>query len=124
MKYLVSNYGLGVTVGLLEKEGANEDMNLAHNLFNSNVDHNLFNGSINFLSFKQFKRFLIYKEYFKICDDNKENKFKEYRFLHNAIKQARKTIDSNVRFANFMAQIRSNTGYYDMGGYADEPIEE
>ena len=120
MKYLVYNYGLGIAVGLLEQEGATEEINLAHNLYDNNANYSLFHGCINFSSFKQFKRFLILKEYFKICEENKQNKFNEYQFLRRAINRAKQLIKTNVLFHNFMSQIRSSTLKYNIGTYQDE----
>lgn len=120
MKYLISHYGAGIAVGLLEQEGAEEEINLAHNLYDNNANYSFFHGCINFSSFKQFKRFLILKEYFKVCDENKENKFCEYKFLRTAISRAKQLIKTNVSFHNFMSQIRISSPRYNIGTYQDE----
>jgi hypothetical protein len=131
MNYLISNYGAGIAVALLNKRDADEHINLAHNLFNSNADYTLFHGVINFPSFKQFKKLLIYKEYFKIWDEHfARNKFgarqksKDVSFIRRAIKRAKLIIESNVEHRNFMSQIRNGQSNYSVGCYQDEPEEE
>ena len=107
MKYLISHYGAGIAVGLLEQEGAEEEINLAHNLYDNNANYSFFHGCIN-------------KEYFKVCDENKENKFCEYKFLRTAISRAKQLIKTNVSFHNFMSQIRISSHRYNIGTYQDE----
>lgn len=131
MNYLISNYGAGISVALLDKQDSEEHINLAHNLFNSNADCHLFHGVINFSSFKQFKKLLIYKEYFKIWDEYfVRNKFgarlksKDISFIRRAIKRAKLIIESNVEYQNFMSQIRSGQSNYSTGFYQDEAEEE
>ena len=131
MNYLISNYGVGISVALLNKEDSEEHINLAHNLFNSNADPNFFHGIINFNSFKQFKKLLIYKEYFKIWDEHfARNKFgarqksKDVSFIRRAIKRAKLIIESNVEYSPFMTQMRSSQQNYSVGYYQDEQEEE
>jgi len=123
MKYLVSTYGLGISVALLENAGAEEEINLAHNLFNCYADYSLFHGTINFTSFKKFRRYLIYKNYFNVCDENKDKPFNEFKFLREAVKRMKETIDSNVCFNNFMLQITASNNHYDIAEHGDT-IEE
>lgn len=123
MKYLISNYGSGISVGLLQSEGAEEDINLAHNLFNCNADLSLFHGSINFPSLRTFQRFLIYKKYLWICSVRK-NAGSFMQRLRHATKLVKREW-GNVQFDNFMQQIRANSNNnYSIGSYQDDAGEE
>jgi hypothetical protein len=127
MKYVVSNYGYGVSVGLLDKETAEQDMNLAHNLFNVNSNEYLFHGSINFRSLKEFKRLLAFKEYYKQWETHWQSGNKEYNncsFWKKAFAAAKKELNTSVSYNNFMDQISSANNHYNVGYYQDELIEE
>ena len=39
-KYIISLYGAGIAVGLLDKESAAEDINFSHHLFNTYANNN------------------------------------------------------------------------------------
>lgn len=122
MKYVVSNYGAGITVGLLDKETAEQDMNLAHNLFNVNSTEYLFHGSINFRTLKEFKRLLAFKEYYKQWENYWSNGGKEYsnlQFWKKAFRAANKELDTSVSYNNFMDQITASNNHYDIGCYQD-----
>ena len=131
-KYIVSNNGLGIAVGVIG-ETAKEDATLAENIYGCNISDHLFNSLIYMASINQFKKFLILKEYFKVWDKhwaaNKEYNNhlpippNVYRFTKEAIKQA-KDIMLSVRYENFMSQISARNNEYQIGGYQDETIEE
>lgn len=123
MKYIVSNYGLGITVGLLNKETAEEEMNLAQNLYNVNVDYSLFHGSINFASLRQFKRFLIYKNYFSDYFADRDAPFNAFKLLRGAVNKMKQTMDSNVCFNNFMSHIHGSNNHYNVSIY-DNQIDQ
>jgi len=101
MKYMISSYGADIAVGLLEKETAEEDINLAHNLSNSHVNNNYYNGVLNFNSLHSFYRFLINKYYLMFWEPNKTFR----QILKKASNKARNVIDNDVEFRNFMPQI-------------------
>ena len=100
-KYIISSYGADIAVGLLDKETAEEDINLAHNLLNSHVNNNYYNGVLNFKSLHSFYRFLINKYYLINWRPNKTFR----QILKKATNKARQTIDNQVEFRNFMPQI-------------------
>lgn len=120
MKYLVSNYGAGIAVGLLQEEGATEDINLSHNLFDCHADYNTFHGLINFSSLQKFKRFLIYKEYFKYCSENRGVGKKDFLCLLRSARRARNNFRENVSFHNFMSQISASNSFYSIGTHQKE----
>ena len=132
-KYIVSNNGLGIAVGVTGCS-AQEDATLAENIYGCNTSDHLFGSLIYLPSFSQFKKFLIIKEYYKVWDEhwaaNKEyNNFLPappniMRFTRTAIKRAKSIISSNVRHENFMSQISARNNEYQIGGYADEAVEE
>jgi len=101
MKYLISNYGTNIAVGLMDKETAEEDINLSHNFHNTYVNNNYYNGVLSFRSLAQFYRFLLNKEYLTSWQPNKT--FREV--LSRAKKKVQITLDKEVKYANFMPQI-------------------
>ena len=118
MKYLISHYGAGIAVGLIQEEGAREDINLAHNLFNSTVHESLFHGTILFESVKQFRKFLAFKEFFNSRQPNTKNEFVLWR---NAFRKAKEVMANNCRQNNFMFQITAaNNSKHNIGTYQDE----
>lgn len=118
MKYLISHYGAGIAVGLIQEEGAREDINLAHNLFNSTVHESLFHGTILFESVKQFRKFLAFKEFFKSRQPNTKNEFSLWR---NAFRKAKEVMANNCRQNNFMFQVTAaNNSKHNIGTYQDE----
>ena len=123
MKYIVSNYGAGVSVGLLDHNTAQLDINLAHNIFDSSVNEYLFHGSINFNCLKQFRRFLAFKEYYAIWDDHWENKqanANNFRFWKQAFRRAKQILNNQVGFENFMSQMSANNNHYNIGYHQQE----
>ena len=132
-KYIVSNNGLGIAVGVIGST-AKEDATLAENIYGCNVSDHLFNSLIYMASVNQFRKFLILKEYFQVWDKhwaaNKEYNDhlpvppNVYRFTKEAIKRAKQIISSNVRYENFMSAISSRNNEYSVGGYQDESSEE
>ena len=131
-KYIVSNNGLGIAVGVIGSTAA-QDAILAENIYGCNISDNLFGSLIYMTSVKQFKQFLILKEYFKQWDEywaenQRWNNFLPtppniYRLTKAAIKEA-KDIMLSVRHENFMSQNSSRNNEYQIGGYQDELSEE
>ena len=132
-KYIVSNNGLGIAVGVTGPT-ATEDAVLAENIYGCNISDHLFGSLIYMASAKQFRKFLILKEYFKVWDKhwaaNKEYNDhlpippNVYKFTKEAINKAKEIISSSVRYENFMSQISARNNEYQMGGYTDEATEE
>ncbi len=118
MNYLISHYGAGIAVGLIQEDGAQEDMTLAHNLFNSTVHESLFHGAILFDSVKQFRRFLAYKEFFKVRMGHITKK--EFSYWKYAFRKAREIMQTNCRQNNFMFQITAANSNYNLGEHQDE----
>jgi hypothetical protein len=133
MKYIVSNNGLGIAVGVVG-ETAKEDATLAENIYGCNISDHLFGSLIYMASVKQFRKFLILKEYFKVWDKhwaaNKEYNNhlpippNIYKFTKDAIKRAKQIMNSCVSYENFMSQISARNNEYQIGGYQDEASEE
>ena len=133
MKYIVSNNGLGIAVGVVG-ETAKEDATLAENIYGCNISDHLFGSLIYMASIKQFRKFLILKEYFKVWDKhwaaNKEYNNhlpippNIYKFTKDAIKRAKQIMNSCVQYENFMSQISARNNEYQIGGYQDEATEE
>ena len=69
-KYMISINARDIVVGLLDKETAEEDINLAHNLFDSHVNYNYYCGVVNFNTLKKFYRFLINKHFLMLWQPN------------------------------------------------------
>ena len=98
---MVSVNARDIVVGLLDEETAEEDINLAHNLFNSHVNYNYYCGVINFNTLNKFYRYLIDKHFLMVWQPNKT--FRET--LKTATNMARSVIDNDVCFRNFMPEI-------------------
>jgi hypothetical protein len=101
MKYMISQYGAGVAVGLLDSKTAEEDINLSHNLFNTYANDNFFNGVLCFTGVPQFYKFLIYKNIFVGWDP----RIKYSLQLKEATNTARATINKEVSYRNFMTEV-------------------
>lgn len=101
MKYIISSYVANIAVGLMDKETAEQDINLAHNLFNTNVNNNYFNGILSFNTIKKFYRFLIHKNLFADWAPGVKYSLQ----LKNASNKARKTLNKEVGYNEFMTQI-------------------
>lgn len=133
MKYIVSNNGIGIAVGVVG-ETAKEDAILAENIYGCNTSDHLFNSLIYMSSVKQFRKFLILKEYFKVWDKhwaaNKEYNNhlpippNIYKFTKDAIKRAKQIMNSSVQYENFMSQISARNNEYSIGTHQDELCEE
>ena len=129
-KYIVSNNGLGIAVGVIG-DTAIQDATLAENIYGCNISDHLFGSLIYMASVKQFKKFLILKEYFKQWDKHwAANNGREipiapnvYKFTKAAINNV-KDIMCSVRYENFMSQISARNNEYQIGGYQDEIGEE
>lgn len=104
MKYLLSTCNDDVVVGLIKEEGAEEEINLAHNVLNCNGNASMYHGCIFFKSVKLFYRFLINKWYFRFssvgCLSSKEN----YRL---AAKKVRNVLSQDVELEDFMKVRRA-----------------
>lgn len=117
-KYLISHYGAIYAVGLIQAEGAQEDMNLAHNLFNSTCHDSIFHGTILFDTLKQFKKFLAFKEFFAIRKPDTANEYSTWR---EAFRRAKRVMDEQCRANNFMFQmVAANNKGHNLGNYQDE----
>jgi len=101
MKYIVSLQGCNIGVGLLDPSTAEEDINLAHNLFNTHVNYNYYNGVLNFASRSKFYRFLIDKYYLMFWEPNKTFS----QLLKKATNKARSVINTEVEYRNFLPEI-------------------
>ena len=133
MKYIVSNNGIGIAVGVIG-ETAKEDATLAENIYGCNTSDHLFNSLIYMSSVKQFRKFLILKEYFKVWDKhwaaNKEYNNhlpippNIYKFTKDAIRRAKQIMHSSVQYENFMSQISARNNEYSIGTHQDELCEE
>jgi hypothetical protein len=114
MKYITCHFGEFLVVGLDGPAAeAEEQQTLAHNLFDTYVGNDVFAGRINFTGLKQFKRFLIYKEYFALRMG--KNGCNEIALLRRAIKAAQDILADKVVKHNFMAHIRQNITFYNVG---------
>jgi len=108
MKYIISYQGDKVGVGLLDAYTAQEDINLAHNLFNTHVNNSYYNGVLNFPRIKSFYRFLIHKNLF--ADWGIDTKYSTQ--LKEAANKARITINKEVGYRNFMIEISKSDETY------------
>jgi hypothetical protein len=121
MKYIISNYGLGIAVGLVGEE-AEMDATLAENLYDCNHSDMLFDRLMYMPSLKSFKNLLIMKEYFKIWDEHwTRNKISGsnkapniMQFTRRAIRRAKLVLESNVSFENFMYNYSANNQTYSL----------
>lgn len=112
-KYIVSSFIANIAVGLTDKATAGEDINLAHNLFNTHVNYNYFNGVLSFHSLKKFYRFLIYKNLFA----NYRPHVKYRTQLKKATNIARQTINNDVLHQHFMPEIYQHEKTYHVYKY-------
>ena len=101
MKYMISECGANIAVALLDSNTAQEDINLAHNLFNTHVGNNLYHGVLSFSSQKKFYRFLINKYMLRSWDTNKSFSM----LLKEAANKTRSVINNETEFVNFMNEI-------------------
>ncbi len=103
MKYVISQYGIGFAVGLIQAEEAQTDMCLAQNLFDCHVDENIFHGAILFDSMKQIRRFLAYKEFYNArMGINTPNEFPYWKY---AFRRAKEILNNACQYQNFMFQL-------------------
>ena len=133
LNYVVSNYGIGIAVGIVgDAKLAEQEATLAENIYGYNHSDNLFNRLVYMPSLEAFKKFLIVKEYFRIWDEhNTRNKVCGSRskgnvmqFTRRAIKRAKLIMDSQVKQENFMYAMSARNNEYNIGGYQDEAGEE
>lgn len=129
MKYLISENGLGIAIGLIgEQQEAFENRTLAENIYNVETSENFFAGLIYMKSFRQFKKFLILKEYFRMWDlhwaknkvSGRRDKAQIGNFTRRAIKQAKLIIESSVTHENFMRNIYASSAAYGFGSIVAE----
>jgi hypothetical protein len=114
MKYVVSQWGTGLSVGMIGRpEEVEQDKNLAHNIFGARSYDDVFNGRINFSSIFYFYKFLLYKYALP-------HMFEHGCSLRSAIK-ATKALAKNhtVIKENFMFQISRLPVAYNVGLYND-----
>lgn len=125
MKYAISTYGPTTCVGLLQEQGAQEDINLSHNLFDTYCDEHLYHGVLHFKSPKQFLRFLAYKCYFQITG-NTFNKEKDFGFLRQAYREAKQIIKTQCQKSNFMwlAAQQNKNAHHNVNFCAEEEDHE
>ena len=109
MKYIVSQYGAGIAVGLANQEDAQEQINLAHNLFNTKCHESLLHGVLVFSSFKQFRKFLAFREFFSIRKQGTKNEFRTWR---EAFRRAAGIIDTSCIKENFMIGLINEKKHY------------
>jgi len=114
MRYVVSQWGSGLSVGLIGRpEEVEEDKNLAHNIFGAKSYDDVFNGRINFKSIFYFYKFLWYKNALP------------YMAKHNcSLRSATKATKDNVKQytiikENFMSVISRLPIHYNIGNYND-----
>ena len=123
MKYIVSQWGNGLSVGLIgTPDEVESDKNLAHNLFGAKSYDELFNGRINFKSIFYFYKFLLYKHALPCMDKYKCS-------LRMATKATKERVKQySIIKHNFMSQVdrlpmQHKMGYYNDGdcggGYED-----
>lgn len=121
-KYLISHYGAGIAVGLIDQNGAQEDINLAHNLFDSTCHESIFHGTILFDSVKQFRRFLAYKVYFELRVPMEKEDFAVWK---ESFREARRVMQEQCRSNNFMFHmVAANNSKHNVGYYQDETDHE
>lgn len=101
MKYIISDHGSGIAVGLLDPKTSEQDINLSHNLFNTHVNRNYYNGVLTFTSIASFYRFLINKYFLQIWESNKTFS----QLLKEATNMTRSVINNEIKLDNFMPQI-------------------
>jgi hypothetical protein len=126
-KYIVSNNGLGIAVGVTGKT-AKEDAILAENIYGVNVSDHLFDSLIYMPSFAMFRKFLILKEYYKVWDAHWAamplTKPNIYRFTRHAIRNAKRVIAASVTHENFMQSISCRNNEYSTGSISAESTED
>lgn len=129
MKYLISENGLRIAVGLIgNAQEALENRTLAENIYGVETSESYFSGIIFMKDFRQFKKFLILKEYFRIWDlhfgfnrvSGRRDKANVMKFTRRAIAQAKLIIESSVTFEDFMRNIYASTYAYALGTTMEE----
>jgi len=101
MKYILTKTARDVLVGLIDKDSAEDDINLSHNLFNSHVNHNYYHGVINFNSISKFYRFLINKYMLLDWDSNKSFS----QLLKQSTNKARQVLNNEVEHFDFFNEV-------------------
>ncbi len=114
MRYVVSQWGTGLSIGMIGKpEEVEEDKNLAHNIFGARSYDDVFNGRINFSSIFYFYKFLLYKHALPYM-------FQHGGSLRSAIKATKhKVKEYTIIKDNFMFQISRLPVAYNVGLYND-----
>ena len=114
MKYVVSQWGNSLSVGLIGRpEEVEKDKNLAHNIFGANSYDDVFNGRINFSSIFYFYKFLFYKHALPYM-------FQYGGSLRSAIKATKHKVKEHMVIKdNFMSQISKLPMTYNIGSYSD-----
>jgi len=114
MKYIVSQWGAGLSVGMIGKpEEVERDKNLAHNIFGVKYYDDVFNGRMNFNCIFKFYKFLIYKHALPFMNEHRCS-------LRSAIARTRSEIKKHaVVKNNFMFDLSRLPVQYKMGSYND-----
>lgn len=98
---MISTCGAGIAVCLLDKETAAEDINLSHNILDTNARDDYYNGVLSFNSLKKFYRFLINKHFIQEWEANKTFS----QSLKQASNKTREILNNEVQYQNFIPQI-------------------
>ena len=101
MKYIISTNGANISVGLVDPNTAEEDINLSHNLHNIHAGDNYYNGVLSFNSPQKFYRFLINKYYLLYWQPDATFS----QILKKATNKARQILVNDVEYRNFMPEI-------------------
>ncbi len=114
MRYVVSQWGTGLSVGIIGgPEEVEEDKNLAHNIFGARSYDDFFNGRINFSSIFYFYKFLLYKYALP-------HMFQHNCSLRSAIKATKhKAKECIIIKDNFMFKVNRLSTPYRIGLYND-----
>ena len=114
MRYVVSQWGNGLSVGLIGKpEEVEEDKNLAHNILGAKSYDDVFNGRINFKGIFYFYKFLLYKHSLPYMAEHSCS-------LRSAIKATKDRVKQyTIIHENFMTAISRLPIHYNIGYYND-----
>ena len=114
MRYVISQWGTGLSVGIIGGlEEVEEDKNLAHNIFGARSYDDFFNGRINFSSIFYFYKFLLYKYALP-------HMFQHGCSLRSAIKATKhKAKECIIIKDNFMFKVNRLPAPYRIGLYND-----
>ena len=114
MRYVISQWGTGLSVGMIGRlEEVEADKNLANNIFGARSYDDLFNGRINFSSIFYFYKFLLYKYALPYM-------FEHGCSLRSATKATKhKARECTIIKDNFMFKVNRLPATYRIGLYND-----